>query len=135
MARKTRRNRRLIKCDEDAVKLLRIVGEEEAFNFYAAVGQPTGERAVSLPDFLEKTKTVELESLVFHLQRKDFQNWLKKTIGDSDLARKIGRIRVSCDDRVRMKISAAVESRLRGLREEPPVSVLVNEKPVVASPS
>lgn len=135
MTRKTRQNKRLIECDEGAVKLLRTLGDEEAFHFYAAVGHSTGEKAVSLREFLEKTKTVKLESLVFHLQRKDFQNWLEKTVGDLELSSKIGKIRVSQDDRVRMKICMAIESRLRELREETSVPISVDDNIVVASTS
>ncbi len=135
MKRKARQNRRPIQCEENALKLLRTVGDGEAFHFYAALGQPTGEKAANLREFLEKTKTVKLESLLFHLQRKDIQTWLQKTIGDLELARKIGRIRVSHDDRVRMKIGAVIESRLKELREENSEFMSVGESPIVSSES
>jgi len=119
----------------EAVRILRKVGDGEAFHFYAGVGQPTGDKAASLPELLQKTKTVKLESLAFHLQRKDFQNWLEKTVGDMKLARKISRMRVSQDDKIRGEIGAVIENRLKELQREASVSILVDESLVVASRS
>lgn len=119
----------------EAVRILRRVGDEEAFRFYTGIGQPTGDKAASLLDLLKKTKTVELESLAFHLQRKDFQNWLEKTVGDLKLARKISRVSVSRSDRIRGEIGTAIENRLKELQREASVSISVDESLVVASPS
>lgn len=135
MTGKTRRNRRHIEVDVEAVRILRKVGDEEAFHFYAGIGQPTGDKAASLLDLLQKTKTVKLESLAFHLQRKDFQNWLEKTVGDLKLARKISRMRVSQNDKIRGEIGTAIENRLKELQREASVSISVDEGLVVASPS
>jgi hypothetical protein len=135
VAGKTRRTRRRTEVDVEAVRILRKVGDEEAFHFYAGVGQPTGDKATSLLDLLQKTKTVMLESLVFHLQRKDFQNWLEKTVGDMKLARKISRMRVSQDDKIRGEIGAIIENRLKELQQEASVLILVDESLVVASRS
>ena len=134
MARKTRRNKRHIKIDVDATRILRSVGSEEAFHFYAGLGQPTEDRAVSLMDLLQKTKTVKLESLAFHLRRKDFQNWLEKTVGDLELARKVGRIRVSETDRIREEIGVVIENRVKELKHaSTPETMPVDESLVVAS--
>jgi len=114
-------------------KVLRTVKSEEAFQFYEAVGRPTGERATSLLDFLEKIKTVKLESLEFHLQRKDFQNWLRKTIGDSELARKVERMRKPNDDSMRTRIHSTIEEHLKELRKGAHITLSVNEKFVAAS--
>lgn len=104
-----------MEVDTQATRILRTVSDEEAFYFYKAVGKPTRESAYSLSDFLQKIQTVESESLVFHLERKDFQNWIKKTLGDNRLARRIGRIRPSNDPRT--KIQATVENRIKELGE------------------
>ena len=110
-----RRKSRNLKDDTQAIRILRKVSDEEAFYFYKAVGKPAHESAYSLSDFLQKIQTVEQESLVFHLERKDFQNWIKKTLGDITLARRIGRIRPSNDPRT--KIQATVENRITELRD------------------
>lgn len=129
--RKTQKSRGL-EVDTEALRILRTVRDEEAFYFYEAVGKPTGESARDLSDFLEKIKNVKLESLLFHLQRKDFQNWIKKTLGDSKLAKRIGRISPSYDDDLRTKIHATIENRIKELRG-PSVTLLVNEDFAVAS--
>jgi hypothetical protein len=106
-----------LEVNEQAVTILRTVGNKEAFYFYEGLGKPTGESAKSLSDFLEKIKSVKLESLVFHLQRKDFQNWIDRILGDSKLAAKIGKISPSYDDEFRTKIHATVENRIKELRD------------------
>ena len=131
--RKTQKSRGL-EVNAEATKILRTVRDEEAFYFYEAIGKPTGENARSLSDFLEKIKSVKLESLLFHLQRKNFQNWIKKILGDSKLARKMDRIPPSHDDDLRTKIHATVENRIKELRGAP-LTLLVNEDLAVVSSS
>ncbi len=101
------------------VKMLRTVGDKEAFYFYETIGKPTGQSAKSLPDFLDKVKSAKPESLVFHLQRRDFQNWVEKSLGDSELARKLGNVASSDSTNVRMSICKAVKNRIKELKEAP----------------
>jgi len=54
----------------------------------------TGQKANSLKDFLEKIQKIEAESLEFHLLRKDFESWIELTIGNPELTRSIGLLRV-----------------------------------------
>jgi hypothetical protein len=119
--------------NEEAIKILRTVKDEEAFYFYEALGKPTGESAKSLSDFLGKTKSVKLESLLFHLQRKDLQNWIKKTLGDSKLAKKIDEIQPSCNENLRTKIHATVENRIEELQEAQLTLLVSEDLPVISS--
>jgi hypothetical protein len=129
--RKTQKKQPL-EVSTGAVKILRALNDKEAFYFYEDVGKPTGQSARSLSDFLEKTQSVKLESLLFHLQRKDFQNWFKETLGDSKLASRIEEILPSHNDDLRKKIHSTVKDRIRELSQEH-VTLLVNEDlPVVA---
>ena len=136
MPQKNKRTRESnnLEVNVETVTILRTVGDNEAFNFYEAVGKPTGETARNLTDFLEKVKSVKLESLVFHLQRNDFQNWIEKTLGDSKLARKLGMISSSNRDDVRMNIHRTVENRIKELRESS-CALLVAENSTVLLPS
>ena len=131
--RKTQKSRGL-EVNAEAIRILRILRDEEAFYFYEAIGKPTGENAQSLSDFLEKMKSVKLESLLFHLQRKDFQTWIEKTLGDSKLARKMDGIPPSHDDDLRTKIHATVENRIKELRGTS-LTLLVSEDLAVVSSS
>ena len=99
----------------EAVSMLRTVRDEEAFYFYEAIGKPTGEAARNLSDFLDKVKSVKTESLAFHLQRSDFQNWAQKILGDAKLAQKLEGISVSNSDEIRTNICNAVENRIKEL--------------------
>jgi len=135
MHRKIRQKKQCLDVNREATRILRTVKDGEAFYFYAAVGQPTGEKAASLLDFLEKIKTVKLDSLTFHLQRKDFQKWLRKTIGDSELAKKVGSIRATIDDKTRTKLLMTIENHVKKLRKETLIAMSVSENFVVASAS
>jgi len=114
VATRKRENRKAIErqIDVDIGRALRTLSDQEAFYFYEDVGRPTGESAKNLRDFLQKTECVKLGSLVFHLQRKDFQNWIKNTLGDPELARRLGRIGASNDNDLRAKIHSTVENRI-----------------------
>ena len=117
MARKSKRRKQPLDIDENAARILRPLSAEEAFRFYIAVGEPTGEAAASLPDFLEKVKSAKLESLLFHLRRKDFQSWARRTLGDSKLAKRMERIPLLHDDSLKRELSAAVENRIKELAD------------------
>ena len=112
--KKTKDNNNL-EVDIEAMKILRKVGDREAFYFYEAVGKPTGEVARNLSDFLDKVKTVKSESLVFHLQRMDFPNWVGKTLGDSILAEKLGKISRLSNGNIRTNISKTVKNHIKEL--------------------
>jgi predicted lactoylglutathione lyase len=117
--------------DAETVRALRTVKDQEAFYFYEAVGKPTGEVARNLSDFLNKVKIVKSESLVFHLQRKDFQNWVANTLGDSKLAEKLGRISSSNDNNLRTNVCKTVENRIEELRESSLAISIEDERTVV----
>jgi len=123
--RKTQK-RKPLEVSMGAVKILRALNDKEAFYFYEDIGKPTGQSARSLSDFLEKIKSVKQESLLFHLQRKDFQNWFKETLGDSKLASRVEEIPPSHDDNLRKKICSTVKNRMKELNKEH-ITLLVNE--------
>ncbi|MBX5328945.1 MAG: DUF5752 family protein [Candidatus Bathyarchaeota archaeon] len=131
--KKTPKNRKS-KINVDPSRILRTVSENEAFYFYEDIGKPTGENARNLIDFLEKIKSAKLETILFHHQRKDFKNWIEKTLGDSELAKKIERITPSYDDKLRTQIQAIIEGRLKELKGTT-VTLWVNDNLTVASSS
>lgn len=126
----TKAKRQDRKIDMGAVKILRTVRDQEAFYFYEAIGKPTGEIAKNLPDFLDKVKSTKSESLLFHLQRRDFENWIGKTLGDSKLAGELEGIPCSSNDDVRMNLSRTVENRIKEL-SEPSATILADENSTV----
>jgi DNA-directed RNA polymerase subunit F len=110
---------------------LRTVNDQEAFYFFEAVDKPTGNVAKNLPDFLNNVRTVSLESLTFHLQRKDFENWIANTLRDSKLAQKLAEIRPEDDSNVRIHLCREVENRIDQL--QPMLDVLNGENSVIMS--
>ena len=112
-----------IMVDSKAIRTMRALSDEEAFHFYETMGKPTGHSAKSLHEFLDKIKSVKLESLVFHLERNDFRNWIENAIGDQELAKKIEMIPARHDEELRMQMQTAVRNRLKELQETPMMNV------------
>jgi len=121
---KKKRTRQSVRVEGKAVRTLRTLSNKEAFYFYETIGKPTGQSARSLNEFLDKIKSVKLESLVFHLQRKDFKNWITNTLEDPNLAQKIQTLPTEQKDQLRTKICTTVEARLKELER---TSVQVND--------
>jgi hypothetical protein len=107
---------------EDRISIiLRSVSEQEGFHFYKAVGEPTGETAVSLADFAKKMGYVSVQSVNFHFYRKDFEKWIRDVIGDAELALRISRIRVDLKgEALRNEIIRVVKVRIGKLKAAQP---------------
>ena len=118
MARKAQVKKQLL-VKPTSVKSLRTVPFESGFQFYTAIGNYTGITATSLNEFAAKLQIIPTESVTFHFQRKDFQQWIKDTIKDTELAEQMNRIKegLSAED-LRKEILRIVETctaELRGL--------------------
>ena len=85
---------------------------EKAFHFYEGLNRYVGVHADSLDDFCRKILTIDLESIRFHLLRKDFESWFKH-LGDMELAKKVSLIREKelFGDALRKELYDAVKSR------------------------
>lgn len=77
---------------EVAASLLSRVTPDKAFYFYTGINQYLGLHANSLHEFCEKIKDADTKAVEFHVARKDFERWLE-SLGDQELAKKIGTIR------------------------------------------
>jgi len=120
---------REVKVDVKATRTLRTLSNEEAFHFYETIGKPTGQSAKSLHEFLDKIESAKLESLVFHLERNDFKNWIANALEDPKLAQKIEMLPIEHNSQLRTKIRTTIKARLKELEG---TSVQVHE-PVLAS--
>jgi len=110
-----KRIRQSVRVEGKAVRTLRTLSNKEAFYFYETIGKPTGQSARSLNEFLDKIKSVNLESLVFHLQRNDFKNWIANTLEDPKLAQKIQMLPTEHKGQLRTKICTTVKAHLKEL--------------------
>jgi len=103
-------------------KILGNIVHDKAFFFYEDIGKPTGDFAASLSDFGKKINTINPKSLAFHLKRGDFENWIRQTIGDSELAQQIRKLRTSKttwknEATLRNKLHTAVRDRISELQD------------------
>jgi len=103
---------------KQAENILRMVPIDKAFHFHTGIGQYLGIFATSLSDFCSKIKTVNVKSIEFHVPRKDFESWIE-SLGDSELARKIGAIRISglFGENLRQKVYDTVKARFDELSQ------------------
>jgi hypothetical protein len=69
-----------------------------------------------LADFTAKIASVEVQSLEFHFQRRDFENWIRNTIGDAELALAISNLnRELRGEALRNELNRIVKDRLAKL--------------------
>ncbi len=100
-----------------AAKILSDVKPENAFLFSSSEGVLTGKRAQNLNGLCEAMHAVDLKSVEFHLQRRDFEKWIAY-LGDEILALQIGKIRIMPFDgeRTRAKIVETITDRVNKLK-------------------
>jgi hypothetical protein len=109
MSRKVQVKNQLI-AKPTSAKPLATVSFENGFHFYTAMNNYTGITAINLNEFAAKLQIIPNESVEFHFQRKDFENWIRYTIKDSALAERISRTKAeqSSED-LRKEILRTVE--------------------------
>jgi len=102
-------------------RMLGTVLHDKAFFFYEDIGKPTGDFAIGLSDLCSKINTAPSKSLAFHLKRGDFENWIRESIGDSELAGRIGKLKNlkttwKSDKTMRRKLHTTVTDRVAELQ-------------------
>lgn len=101
----------------EAEKILSSVPFEQGFHFATDLGKYTGETAINLFSFYEELRTVELLSVKFHFQRRDFQKWIETTLGDQELSSKIDKVPSGLtDDELKKELLKTVQARLTVLQ-------------------
>ena len=102
----------------DASDILRTVPPDKSFLFFEDIGKYTGRLATNLADFCEKMKTIETKSVTFHFERGDYERWIRETLHDNELARKLKRMKKSSSgEQLRNKILRSVRKRLNELQK------------------
>ena len=103
---------------DQAVAILAYAPHDQAFNFYATVGNPLNLHAHNLRDFTTKLDRVDQVSLEFHFKRGDFENWFRG-LGDEELAKKMAilKTRNPTGEELRNKIYDIVDNRYHELAE------------------
>ena len=99
-------------------KILRTVPPGQSFLFFEDIGEYTGRLARNLDDFFEIINQIDVRSVTFHFGRGDFDKWIRESLHDAQLARRLKRIKKSASgEELRNKISCAVRRRLNELNE------------------
>jgi hypothetical protein len=89
----------------------------KGFTFFYKFATPTSWTVYSLREFLAAVKAVDISSVEFHMERDDFERWIREVIGDVVLADKLAAVKregVSGED-LRRQIVRLVRSRIRQL--------------------
>lgn len=71
---------------KDPTFILRTVPADEGFHFMTEHGEYAGITANSLEDFMAKLRAIDVESVVYHYYRGDFQRWIEEVLGDKEFA-------------------------------------------------
>jgi len=74
------------------LKILSNVPHDKEFRFFTDLDRSTGETATSLVTFAQRLEGISADSVKFHFQRNDFQNWIQTSVGDGVLAERINLI-------------------------------------------
>lgn len=107
-------------------EILRTVPSDQSFLFFEGIGEYTGRLARNLDDFFEIINQIDVKSVTFHFGRGDFDKWIRESLHDAQLARRLKRIKKSASgEELRNKISRAVRRRLNELNE----MLLLSETP------
>lgn len=100
-----------------ARKILQPLSYEHGFHFFVPNGTYTGETAISLFTFSKEIENIDPESIKYHFSRGDFQNWIKSTLGDEELAQKIDTVnRQVSDENLRKELIEILKKRLSELQ-------------------
>jgi len=106
-----------ILSDFEARVLLPARGE---FRFFYGFARPTEWAARNLYEFRDALKTLGVESIEFHIQRGDFERWIREVIGDKTLANRIAKVSREkfYGEKLRKKVLAILNARLRELERK-----------------
>jgi len=76
---------------------LAAIAADEPFSFYTGIGEKhfTGTSVWSLKGFSRALQRVSIESLEFHNDRGDFEEWVKKSLRNKELSQQLKKTRLS----------------------------------------
>jgi len=104
-----------------AKRILRRLPAGMGFTFSYEFARSSGLTVHSLNEFISALKSVDVSSIQFHVERGDFERWLRQVVGDDKLADQIAKINVSKKklegEALRKKVLAATERRIKQLKK------------------
>ncbi len=109
--------RELEKPKHVAKRILRKVPAEKGFTFSNEFAEPPKWTVYSLKEFYTALEIVKLRSIRFHVERGDFEKWIRWVIGDYKLADRLAaaaKNRIT-DNEIRERLLRLVGQRIREL--------------------
>lgn len=101
-------------------RILRNVPDENAFYFYKMLHYYLDVKARNLAEFFEQLRTIDADSIAFHVSRGDFGNWFRTTLGDAGLAGSVSTLGENgvrdSGEELRTKVANMVQTRLTNLK-------------------
>ncbi len=111
----------MIKSSYETRRPLEVVPSDQGFHFYKTIGQYSGVTATSLPEFADAVQNMDFATIRFHFEREDFQNWIKETVRDAELAQRIGKInRELPEESIRKELVKTIRTRILQLEAQCP---------------
>ncbi len=101
-----------------AKRMLRRLPVGKGFTFFYEFARPSTLTVHSLDEFYSALNTVDISSVRFHMERGDFERWLRQVVGDDKVANELTSItnqRVR-GEALRKRILATVERRIKELK-------------------
>lgn len=102
-----------------AKRVLRQLPIGRGFTFFYEFARPSQWTVHGLDDFYSALKTVNLKSIRFHVERGDFERWVRQVVGDDKLASKIAGLsdKKLIGEKLRKRILSVVGRRIEKLQE------------------
>ena len=102
-----------------AKRILRPLPAGKGFTFFYEFARPTDRTAYSLKEFHSTLKVIDLKSIRFHMERGDFERWIRQVVGDNKLADDLKNLsdKRLTEEFLRKRILEAVKSRIEELEE------------------
>ncbi len=100
---------------ESVERILANVPFERGFHFMTEK-KSTGITAISLTDFASKIEIVDINSVLYHYPRGDFQKWIDDVLGDKELADRMCFVKQEISgERLRSQLLKIIQKRIREL--------------------
>ena len=102
-----------------AKRVLRQLPIGRGFTFFYEFARPSQWTVHSLDEFYSALKTVNLNSIRFHVERGDFEQWVRQVVGDDKLASTIAGLsdKKLTGEKLRKRMLSVVERRIKKLQE------------------
>ncbi len=101
-----------------AKRMLRRLPLGKGFTFFYEFARPSDLTVHSIDEFYSILKKIDISSVRFHMERGDFERWLRQIVGDDKLADELAGLsnQKLRGEVLRRRILATLERRIKGLK-------------------